>query len=204
MIIIGITGSIGMGKTTIANMLRKLSIPVFDSDSEVKDILENDDIAKNQINKIWPNVIIKKDKRKIIDKILLSEIIFKNKKNREKLEKIIHPLVRKKRDVFIKINHNSYITALDIPLLYETGADKICDEVFLAYTNHIQQKKRVLARTNMNEEIFNFIKKAQWDTEKKKKKKPYLVTTTYGKLVSFILITVYLIIIIIKKKVFKL
>ena len=204
MIIIGITGSIGMGKTTVACMLRQLRIPVFDADSEVKEILENNERAKNEINKVWPKVIIKEKRRKKINKILLSEIIFRNKKNREKLEKIIHPLVEKKRNVFIKNYHKSYIIALDIPLLYETGLDKICDEIFLAYTNEIEQKARVLARSNMSEEMFNSIKRAQWDTEKKKKQKPYLVTTTFGKLTSFVLIIIYLIMIIIKKKVVKL
>ncbi len=204
MIIIGITGSIGMGKTTISRMLQRFNIPVFDSDREVKDILENNENAKSQIKKIWPNVIIKENKRRKIDKVVLSKIIFSNKVNREKLEKIIHPLVRKRRNVFIKNNHNYVIIALDIPLLYETGTDKICDEVFLVYTNQIKQKERVLARINMSEEIFNAIKKTQWDTEKKKKKNPYLITTTYGKLTSFLLITVYLIIIIIKKGVLKL
>ena len=85
MIIIGITGSIGMGKTTIARMLEKLSIPVFDSDREVKDILENNSRAKSQINKIWPNVIIKENKKNKIDKVLLSKIIFNDKINRKKL-----------------------------------------------------------------------------------------------------------------------
>ena len=192
-----------MGKTTIANMLRRLSIPVFDSDSEVKDILENNNQAKSQINKIWPNVIIRENKIKKLDKILLRKIIFRNKKNREKLEQIIHPLVRKKRDDFIKTKQNSFIIGLDIPLLYETGSESICDEVFLAYTSQINQKERVLARENMSEKIFNLIKQTQWNTEKKKKKRPYLVTSSYGKLISFILIIVYLIIIIIKKKVFK-
>tara|TARA_B100001063_G_C16578158_1_gene459365 strand:+ start:68 stop:682 length:615 start_codon:yes stop_codon:yes gene_type:complete len=204
MIIIGITGSIGMGKTTIARMLKKLSIPVFDSDREVKNILEDNNKAKSQINKIWPNVIIEENKRKKIDKVLLSKIIFNDKINRKKLEKIIHPLVKKRRDVFIKNNHSSPIIALDVPLLYETGTDRICDEVFLTYTNESKQKQRVLARANMNEEMFNSIKRTQWNTEKKKKKKPYLVTTTYGKLTSFLLIIVYLIVIVIKKKVLKL
>ena len=204
MIIIGITGSIGMGKTTIALMLRRLFIPVFDSDREVKDILENNKKAKSEITKIWPNVIIKENKSKKINKRLLSKIIFSNKKNREKLEKIIHPLVKGRRDIFIRNNHNSFIVALDIPLLYETGTDKICDVVFLTYTSEIKQKERVLLRSNMSEKIFNSIKKAQWDTEKKKKKKPYLITTSYGKYISFILVIMYLITIIMSKKVVKL
>ncbi len=204
MIIIGVTGSIGMGKTTIARMLGQFGMPVFDSDSEVKDILENNEEVKSQICEIWPNVLIKKNNRKEIDKSFLSKKIFSNKKERKKLEKIIHPLVKKRRDVFIKSNDKSSILVLDIPLLYEIGSDKICDEVFLTYTNHNKQKERVLARSNMSEEKFNLIKKAQWSTEKKRKKKPYLITTTYGKFVSFLLIIIYLITIIIKKKVLKL
>ena len=204
MIIIGITGSIGMGKSTIANMLKQFKIPVFDSDKEVRDILENNDAVKKQINDLWPDVILTETKEKQIDKNLLSRKIFGNIKYRKTLESIIHPKVKERRNIFIKSVERSSIVALDVPLLYETGTDKVCDDIFLVYTNEETQKKRVLARSSMTQKKLDLIKKAQWNDQKKRDKNPYLVTTSYGKFVSFVIITSYLIIILFKKKILKL
>ena len=204
MIIIGITGSIGMGKSTIAKMLKQFNIPVFDSDNEVRDILENNNIVKKQIYDLWPDVILTETNEKEIDKNLLSQKIFRNIKYRKTLESIIHPKVKERRNIFIKSVEKSLIVALDVPLLYETGTDKICDVVFLVYTNEETQKKRVLARSRMTQKKLDLIKKAQWNDQKKRDKKPYLVTTSYGKFVSFVIITSYLITILFKKKILKL
>ena len=204
MIIIGITGSIGMGKSTIANMLKQFKIPVFDSDKEVRDILENNDAVKKQIYNLWPDVILTERNEKKIDKKLLGRKIFSNKKYRNILESIIHPQVTERRNIFIKSVEKSLIVALDVPLLYETGTDKVCDDVFLVYTNEETQKRRVLARPNMTQKKLDLIKKAQWNDQKKKDKGPYLVTTSYGKFISFIIITSYLITILFKKKILRL
>ena len=204
MIIIGITGSIGMGKSTIANMLKQFKIPVFDSDKEVRDILENNNAVKKQIYNLWPDVILTERNEKEIDKKLLGRKIFSNKKYREILESIIHPQVTERRNIFIKSVEKSLIVALDVPLLYETGTDKVCDDIFLVYTDEETQKKRVLARSNMTQKKLELIKKAQWNDQKKKDKGPYLVTTSYGKFVSFIIITSYLITILFKKKILRL
>ena len=204
MIIIGITGSIGMGKSTIANMLKQFKIPVFDSDKEVRDILENNNAVKKQIYNLWPDVILTERNEKEIDKKLLGRKIFSNKKCRKILESIIHPQVMERRNIFIKSVEKSLIVALDVPLLYETGTDKVCDDIFLVYTDEETQKKRVLARSNMTQKKLDLIKKAQWNDQKKKDKGPYLVTTSYGKFVSFIIITSYLITILFKKKILKL
>ena len=203
MIIIGITGSIGMGKSTIANMLKQFKIPVFDSDKEVRDILENNNTVKKQICDLWPDVILSETNEKEIDKNLLSRKIFSNIKYRKTLESIIHPKVKERRIIFIKSVETSPIVALDVPLLYETGTDKVCDDIFLVYTNEETQKKRVLARSSMTQKKLDLIKKAQWNDQKKRDKDPYLVTTSYGKFVSFVIITGYLITIFFKKKILK-
>ena len=163
MIIIGITGSIGMGKSTIANMLKQFNIPVFDSDNEVKKILENNNLVKKKIYDLWPDVVLLETNEKKINKNLLSEKIFSNKKCRRILEGIIHPQVVERRNIFIKQVENSPIVALDVPLLYETGTDKICDDILLVYANEEIQKKRVLARPNMTQKKLTLIKKSQWD-----------------------------------------
>ena len=97
MIIIGITGSIGMGKTTVSKMLRILKIPVFDSDRVVKEILEKNYDIIEKITKIWPETVSLHQKQKKINKNDLSNKIFKSKKERKTLERMIHPLVKKER-----------------------------------------------------------------------------------------------------------
>ncbi len=192
MIIIGITGSIGMGKTTVSKMFRVLKIPVFDSDKKVKEILERNYDVIEKISKIWPESVSINQKQKKIKKEVLSNKIFENKNERKKLEKIIHPLVKKERKSFLKKFEEYFVVGLDIPLLYETGMDKGCDYIFLVHTTKKNQKKRVLKRKNMTEKKFDLINNSQWNFEKKKKEKPFIINTSFGKLVTFIIILFYL------------
>ena len=192
MIIIGITGSIGTGKTTVSKMLKKLKIPIFDSDKKVKEILDSDKLVIEKILKVWPDALSSNLLQKKIDKIVLSNKIFKNKKERKKLENIIHPLIEKERKKFLQNSGNCEIVGLDVPLLYESGIDKKCNYVFLMNTSKKIQKKRVLKRPNMTEEKFELINKAQWSFEKKMKKEPFIINTSFGKTITFILVLFYL------------
>lgn len=200
MIIIGITGSIGMGKTTISSMLKFLNIPIFDSDKEVKKILEKNALVIDQIQKMWPDVVFVEAGQRKINKFFLGNKIFSNKKNREFLEKIIHPLVRDKRTQFIREYYKSKIIGLDVPLLYETKTNEICNFIFLVNTSKKNQQRRVLKRSKMTKEKFNFINNSQWSYEKKKKMKPFIINTSFGKLLSFIQVLFYLAIIIIYRR----
>ena len=200
MIIIGITGSIGMGKTTVSKMLRVLKIPVFDSDKKVKEILEKNYDIIEKISKIWPESVSFHQKQKKINKEVLSNKIFESKKERKKLERIIHPIVKKERISFLKKSEKYFIVGLDIPLLYETGMDKECDYIFLVHTTKKIQKKRVLMRPNMTEKKFELINNSQWSFEKKEKEKPYIINTSYGKLITFIIVIFYLFKIKIRRK----
>ena len=204
MIVIGITGSIGMGKTTIASMLSILNIPIYDADYEVKKLIENSSLIKKKIKNEWPNVIYKNEGKDVVSKKKLSDLIFKNTKYKVKLEEIIHPLVLKKRNIFLKKYKNKkFIVAIDVPLLYETGANKICNYIFLALTSEENQKKRVLRRSNMTEEKFMLIKKNQWSDNKKKSQSPYIINTSYGKLFTFLLTILFLIKVVYKERVIK-
>ena len=200
MIIIGITGSIGMGKTTVSNMLRFLKIPVFDSDQQVSKILEKDFDTIDKISNIWPDAVSLYKKRKIIDKVLLGNIIFKSDEERKKLEKLVHPLVKKERVNFLKNSKSFSLVGLDIPLLYETGMDKNCDYVFLVNTSKEIQKRRVLERHNMTEGKFELINKSQWSLEKKIREKPIVINTSFGKILTFLLVMYYLFTIKVKGK----
>ena len=199
MIIIGITGSIGMGKTTISSMLKFLNIPIFDSDKEVKRVLNNE-IVIDKIQRIWPEVVSLKMEQKKIDKFSLSNKIFENKKNRKLLEGIIHPIVKEKRVQFIHEYYKSSIVGLDVPLLYETKTSEICNYIFLVNTSKKIQQRRVLKRPKMTKEKFELINNAQWSYEKKKKMKPFVINTSFGKLFSFFQVLIYLAIIITNRR----
>ena len=193
MVIIGITGSIGMGKTTVSKMLEMLKIPVFDSDQKVKRILEDNRIVIKKILKTWPDTISENRKKAKIDKVALSNKIFKNNKDRVKLENIIHPIVNKEKDQFLKNFKKNRIVGLDIPLLYETGADKQCDYIFLVNTTKKIQRKRVLMRPNMTEEKFELINDSQWSFEKKNlNSRPIIINTSFGKTVTFLIVIFHL------------
>jgi dephospho-CoA kinase len=193
MIVIGITGSIGMGKTTVSNMLDMLKIPVFDSDKKVKEILEKNQNVRKKISKIWPDTISDNHNKEKIDKVALSNKIFKSNSAKEKLEGIIHPIVRRERTLFLKKFKGSKIVGLDVPLLYETGMDKECDYIFLVNTTKSIQKKRVLMRPNMTEKKFELINNNQWNFKKKMiNSRPFIITTSYGKTVTFFIVLYYL------------
>ena len=195
MIVIGITGSIGMGKTTIASMFTKLNIPIHDSDAIVGSLLDNDDNVISQIKKKWPSCIISLKNKSLINKVKLSEIIFKKKSQKKILEGIIHPHVIYSRDLFLKENFttkNKFV-GLDVPLLFETKADKICNYVFLAYASQKIQKKRVLKRKNMTFKKFENITNNQMPELQKKMKNPIVIRTDFGKTVTFFLVAINLV-----------
>ena len=188
--IIGITGSIGMGKSTIASMLSQIRIPVFDSDKEVARILKDNNKIINEIGLKWPVVITKKNNATSINKKILGDIVFRNVKDKVFLEKLLHPIVQKQRELFIKNHRNFLIIALDVPLLFETKTHKICHYIFLADSNDRTQRKRVLSRPHMTNAKFELIKRNQLSNEKRLRlsSKIFVITTNYGKFVSFIII----------------
>lgn len=192
MIIIGITGSIGMGKTTVSKMFNVLRIPVFDSDKKVKEIIEKNKLVIEKISTNWPDAVSPNQVQKKINKIVLSNKIFNNKKERKKLEKIIHPIVNKERKLFLKRFEKLNIVGLDVPLLFETGLDKKCDYIFLVNTSKKNQKKRVLKRPNMDEKKFELINNSQWSFERKLKCKPFIINTSFGKSITFFIVLFYL------------
>jgi dephospho-CoA kinase len=188
--IIGITGSIGMGKSTISSMLTKLGIPVFDSDKQVSKVLDNNRKIITKIGLKWPHAVIINDREISVNRKVLGDIIFSNLSDKIFLEKLIHPIINQERDLFIQQNINHSLIALDVPLLFETKLHKICDFIFLANAKSDIQMSRVLKRKNMTHEKFDLIKKNQLSNEERKKLSSniFVVSTNYGKLVSLIII----------------
>ena len=151
MIVLGLTGSIGMGKTTVAKLFADLDVPVFNSDEAVNLIyMKNPDVLKF----IKDNFI--EYENDIICKKRISEIVFNDKKKLAILEKFIHPLVREKQINFINESKKKKkpLIIIEIPLLYEVGVHNFIDFSIVVTAPFEIQKSRVLQRKDMNEKKF--------------------------------------------------
>ena len=169
---IGITGSIGTGKTTLANMFAIFNIPVFDADREIKKILRKKEI-KQKLKKIWP-LIIKKDH---IDKLKLREIIFSNNIEKKKLEKLLYPYLEIELKMFENVNYKKNILVYDVPLIYETKTENRYDKILLAHCNTKIQRERVLTRDKISDTLFEKILASQLSYDDKIKFKPQVINT---------------------------
>ena len=163
MILIGITGIIGSGKTLALNFFREKKITVFSADEEVKKILEKK-IVKDKIYKKFPSAFL----RKKIDKNKLALIVFSDKKKLNFLEKIIHPLVKQKKRNFLNKNKKKKIIVMEIPIIFEKKSKKNYDCIILMNTNKKIQHQRVMKRKNMTPQLLKKIMANQIANKKKK------------------------------------
>ena len=195
---IGITGSIGTGKTTVADMFALFNIPVFDADKEIKKIL-NDEEIKKKLKKVWPQVI----KKNHIDKLKLKSIIFSSKKDKKILEKLLYPYLEVEKNKFININSKKKILVYDVPLIYETKSENQYDLILLTNCNEDLQKTRVLKRDKISIPLFESIVRSQLSFSEKIKFKPKIINTNKLKILIMIKIVFLLIKILFKLKIRK-
>ncbi|PPR34450.1 MAG: Dephospho-CoA kinase [Alphaproteobacteria bacterium MarineAlpha6_Bin3] len=163
MILVGITGTIGSGKSFALNFFRSQKIKVFSADDEVKKILKLKTI-KEKIHKIFPESFSKTK----LNKNILASIVFNDKKKLKKLESIIHPTVIKKRNSFVKKNKNKKIVMMEIPIIFEKKSAKNYNYIILMTVSKVIQKQRVMRRKNMTPELLKKILSNQISSEKKK------------------------------------
>lgn len=151
-LVIGLTGSIGTGKSTIANKFKKLNIPVIDADIIAREVVEPNKEAYNEIVKTFGREILQVDET--IDRKRLGEIVFSDDKKRKQLNDIIHPAIRKEmikqRDEYVAVNERCVV--LDIPLLYESKLAHFVEKVIVVSTSRENQLKRILQRDHITEE----------------------------------------------------
>ena len=178
---IGITGSIGMGKSTIAKMFSYIGIPVHDSDKVVQKLLKKKEII-SKIKKKWPMAV----KENTLNKKFLRDRIFQNKLDKKYLENIIHPLVEKEKKKFERENIHSKILVYDVPLIFETSTQKKYNLIILANCSNQAQKRRVLKRDNIDENTFNKIKQNQLSFDNKMKYNPLVINTMKPKIFTFL------------------
>ena len=175
---IGITGSIGMGKTTVLHMFKKNGVKVWNADTEVHKLYKIGNEGYNKIISIYPQL---KDKKEI-NREKVSQLIKQKKIDLKRIEKIIHPLLALDRLNFISENKNKNIIVFEIPLLYETNADKWLDYVISVYCSNKTQMERLSERKNFDKKKIDYLLTQQLSIEKKNKKADFLINTDKKKI----------------------
>ena len=174
-VLLGLTGSIGMGKSTTAAMFLKRGIPVWDADSIVHKLYAKNGAAVKFFNQKIPSAVSNGE----VSRAVLKKLIKEDINNLKKIEQIIHPLVAKDRLTFIENSkkYNAPLIVLDVPLLFETGFYKLVDYIAVVTVDYTTQKQRVLDRESMTEEMFMQILDKQISNEEKKRKADFIIPT---------------------------
>ena len=170
---VGITGSIGMGKTTVALEMSQKEYPIWDSDKVVHNLYKRGNRGYSFLKTIVPEVA--KDLN--VDRDLLSEILVQKPSLLKLIENTLFPIISKQRNEFLNKNNNKKIVLFDIPLLFETRCDEWLDCVIVVTAPLSVQKKRVLSRTKMTEEKFLYILSCQMDNAKKIARADFIINT---------------------------
>ncbi len=175
MIVLGITGSIGMGKSTVTSFLKEQNIPVHESDNCVHELLANDSQLISQISQAFPNAI----ENGLVNRQKLGEQVFANQAAMKTLESLVHPKVKKSQQDFLAQHrkNSAAIVGLDIPLLFEGGYEKLCNYVIVVTCNKTLQQSRVLKRPGVTLERFKQIQAMQLPTEAKIAKADFVIQT---------------------------
>ena len=183
MFVLGLTGSIGMGKTTAASMFKLLGVPVYDADSTVHYLLSKNTAVLKQVSDRFP----KSFDGLSIDRQILGAIVFNDPQARKDLETIIHPHVREMSRNFLwnQSRINARLVVLDIPLLYETGSDSRVNAVVVVTAPKFLQLRRVLLRPGMNIKKLEGILESQMSDYDKRRRADFIVETGIGKAYTY-------------------
>ena len=176
MLILGLTGSIGMGKSTTAKLFAEAGVPVYDADAAVHKIYEGE--AAPAIEAAFPGTTV--DGK--VDRVKLSAQVVHNAAAMKQLEQIIHPMLGASRQKFLGDAERSgaAVALVDVPLLFETGGEKRVDAVVVVTTTPTLQRERTLARDNMTAEKFEAILARQLPDAEKRKRADFVVDTSHG------------------------
>jgi dephospho-CoA kinase len=179
MYVLGLTGSIGMGKSVAAEMFRNFGVPVFDADQAVHELTGPGGAAVKVINTAFPGSV----KDHAVDRRTLGAMVFDDPESLRRLEQILHPLVRQAQERFLKRarGRRETVVVLEIPLLFETGGDWICDGVAVVSAPVFIQRQRVRARSGMTEEKLAAILARQVPDAVKRRRADFIIPTGYGR-----------------------
>ena len=176
MIILGLTGSIGMGKSTTAGLFRADGVPVFDSDAVVHELYRG--AAAQAIERTFPGTV----EAGVVDRAKLGVLVLRDAASLQRLETIVHPLVSQARDTFLAEQRAAGVpvVVLDVPLLFETGGERHVDAVVVVSASESVQKARVMARPGMTPETFSAILAKQVPDVEKRRRARYVIETGDG------------------------
>ena len=174
-IILGLTGSIGMGKTTTAKMFAKYGIPVWEADTSVHKLYSKEGEAVELFKEKFPSSIVNNE----VSRAELKKLINDDERNLKTIETLIHPLVSNDRKRFVKAaeKKNIPLIVLDIPLLFEKGHEKFVDYIVVVSVTKETQRKRVLKRNTMTPEMVGKILKIQMSDAEKRQKADFVIIT---------------------------
>lgn len=176
MLILGLTGSIGMGKSTTANLFAEAGVPVYDADAAVHRIYQGE--AAPAIETAFPGTTVdgKVDRAKLSAKVLHDPAAIK------RLEQIVHPMLGASRQKFLDDAEGSGapVVVMDIPLLFETGGEKRVDAVVVVTTSPEAQRERIMARGTMTSEALDAILARQLPDAEKRRRADFVVDTSHG------------------------
>jgi dephospho-CoA kinase len=174
--ILGLTGAIGMGKSTTAKLFTEAGVPVYDADAAVHKIYEGE--AAPAIEAAFPGTTV--DGR--VDRAKLSAKVVHNPAAIKQLEQIVHPMLGASRKKFLDDAERSGapVVVMDIPLLFETGGEKRVDAVVVVTTSPEVQRERILARGTMTSEALDAILARQLPDAEKRKRADFVVDTSHG------------------------
>ncbi|SDG24095.1 dephospho-CoA kinase [Limimonas halophila] len=177
-IVLGLTGSIGMGKSTAAAMLRRLGIPVHDADAAVHAMLQPGGEAEAAVAAEFPEVMTGTG----IDRRALGNRVFANRAALRRLERILHPRVRRAAERFIRRHRlrRTPVVVLDIPLLFETRGERLCDAVIVVSAPPFVQARRVLRRPGMTQARMQEIRRQQLPDPVKRARADHVIETGLG------------------------
>lgn len=171
--ILGLTGGIGTGKSTVANMLKGKGIPVVDTDLISREVIEYPEIIEKIKLEISNEVF---DFNNKLDRKKMSEIVFENQEKLKKLNKIMHPEILKKMwDEVEELKKNHKIIVVDVPLLFEINMEKEVDKILLIYASKEIQLKRIMERDGRTREEAVKIISSQMPLYKKREKSDYII-----------------------------
>ena len=175
MLLVGVTGSIGMGKSTVAQMFKEHGYGVYNADDTVHYIYENDEEVIEKVERQFPG----STKNGAVNRLALRDILNKDPDKFRDLEQIVHPVTRKYQIIYIKklIEEGKMGCVLDIPLLFETGGEKYVDVSVVVTASEATQQSRVVLERKVPLEIFNAIKDQQMPDRDKLKKADYIIST---------------------------
>lgn len=175
MLLLGLTGSIGMGKSTVAGMFRELGIPVYDADAEIHKLYARGGAGVEAIRAVFPEAVVDDE----VDRTRLSKIVVGNEEKIRQLEEVIHPLLQEGRAAFFaKAQAEGHsIVVLDIPLIFETKGEDRVHKIAVVSAPADVQRARVLARPGMSEEKFEAILARQVDDAEKRRRADFVIDT---------------------------